>query len=135
MPSSTSPQQRQAGKRQIVSLVEQGASVKLARSQCEVPMHRSTVYRLLSRVQSKGEAGYTDGRHGHPIKLRGEVRAFLIECCQATSSLSGPQLQRLIQERFAVRLSVSQINRVRASLGLTYQPERREKKLCQSQGE
>jgi hypothetical protein len=36
-------------------------------------------------------------------------------------------LQQLIQERFAVRLSVSQLNRVRASLGLTYRPVPREK--------
>lgn len=128
MPSIVSPEQRQAGKRQIIELVERGASVQQARNQSEVPMHRATVYRLLKRVQTQGEAGYSDGRHGHPIKLRGEVRTFLIESCQATPSLSSPMLQRLIQERFDMRLSVSQLNRVRASLGLTYQPLPREKK-------
>jgi transposase len=92
-------------------------------------MHRATVYRLLKRVQTQGEAGYSDGRHGHLIKLRGEVRTFLIERCQATPSLSSPMLQHLIQERFDIRLSVSQLNRVRASLGLTYHPLLREKKL------
>jgi len=66
-----SPEQRQAGKRQIMELVGQGASVQQARNQSEVPMHRATVYRLLKRVQTQGEAGYSDGRHGHPIKLRG----------------------------------------------------------------
>jgi transposase len=134
MPSTISPQQRQAGKRQIMELIEQGASVQQARKQSEVPRHRATVYRLLKRVQTQGEAGYTDGRHGHPIKLRGEVRSFLIESCQATPSLSSPRLQHLIQERFALRLSVSQLNRVRASLGLTYQPLRREKNCQNSPG-
>ncbi len=128
MPSTISPEQRQAGKRQIIELVERGASVQQARNQSEVPIHRATVYRLLKRVQTQGEAGYSDGRHGHPIKLRGEVRTFLIERCQATPSLSSPMLQHLIQEHFGIRLSVSQLNRVRASLGLTYQPLPREKK-------
>jgi transposase len=128
MPSNISPQLRQAGKRQIIELMEQGASVQLARNQCEVPMHRSTIYRLLSRVRSQGEAGYSDGRHGHPIKIRGEIRTFLITSCESTPTLSSPLLQHLIQERFAVRLSVSQLNRVRASLGLSSQRPSREKK-------
>ena len=135
MPSTISPEQRQASKRQIMELVEQGASVQQARNQSEVPMHRATVYRLLKRVQAQGEAGYSDGRHGHPIKLRGEVRTFLIESCQTTPSLSSPMLQPLIQERFGIRLSVSQLNRVRASLGLTYHPLPREKKLHVQEGE
>jgi transposase len=108
--------------------VEQGASVQQARNQSEVPMHRATVYRLLKRVRTQGEAGYSDGRQGHPIKIRGEVRTFLIESCEATPSLCSPMLQHLIQERFDICLSVSQLNRVRASLGLTYQPLPREKK-------
>src|SRR5262245_18815457 len=119
MPSIISPEQRQASKRQIMELVEQGAPVQQARNQSEVPMHRATVYRLLKRVRTQGEAGYSDGRQGHPIKIRGEVRTFLIEKCQAIPLLSSPTLQHLIQERFDMCLSVSQLNRVRASLGLT----------------
>jgi len=41
-------------------------------------------------------------------------------------------LQHLIQERFDIRLSVSQLNRVRASLGLTYHPLPRGKKNANS---
>ena len=134
MPATISPQQRQASKRQIMELIEQGASVQQASKQGEVPMHRATLYRLLKRVQMQGEAGYTDGRHGHPIKIRGEVRTFLIQRCQATPSLSSPMLQQLIHEHFALRLSVSQLNRVRASLGVTYQPLSREKKRHNPQG-
>lgn len=128
MSSAISPEQRRAGKRQIMELLEQGASVQQARNQSEIPMHRATVYRLLNRVRTQGEAGYNDGRHGHPIKLRGEVRTFLVESCEATPSLSSPRLKHLIQERFGIGLSVSQLNRVRASLGLTYRPLPREKK-------
>jgi len=128
MPSRVTPEQRQAGKRQIIQLIEQGESVRQARIQGEVPMHRATVYRLLKRVQTQGEAGYNDERHGHPVKLRGEVRTFLIESCQATPPLSSSKLKALIQERFDLCLSISQLNRVRASLGLTYSPVSSEKK-------
>src|SRR5437667_7174318 len=115
-----SPEQRQRAKRLMMELIEQGTSVQQARSQSAVPMHRTTVYRLLKRVQTDGENAYTDGRHGHPVKVRGEVRTFLIESCQATLMPSSTQLQQAIEQRFSLRLTVSQLNRVRASLGLTY---------------
>lgn len=128
MASRVTPAERQAGKRQMMELIEQGVPVRQAKDQGEVPMHRATVYRLISRVRTQGEAGYSDGRSGHPAKVRGEVRTFLIESCQATPSLTSPKLKVLIQERFDLCLSVSQLNRVRASLGLTYQPVSSEKK-------
>jgi transposase len=128
MQPAVSPQQRQAAKRQMLEQIEQGASVQQARSQSGVPMHRATVYRLLQRVRAQGETGYTDGRHGHPIKLRGEVRTFLIELCQATPSVSSPVVQHAIEERFGLAISVSQLNRVRASLGLSRRGVPREKK-------
>ncbi len=128
MQPAISPQQRQAAKRQMIEQIEQGASVQQARSQSGVPMHRATVYRLLQRVRAQGETGYTDGRHGHPIKLRGEVRAFLIELCQATPSVSSPVVQHAIEERFGLAISVSQLNRVRADLRLSRRCVPREKK-------
>jgi transposase len=71
------------------------------------------------RVQSEGEQALTDGRHGHPVKLRGEVLAFVVERCQTNPCISSSTMQRALQERFALAVSVSQLNRVRASLGLT----------------
>lgn len=122
------PQQRQAAKRELIRQIEQGASVREARENSGVPMHRTTVYRLLKRAQSEGEQVLSDGRHGHPVKLRGEVLTFLIESCQSNSSISSPVVQRQVQERFGLSISVSQLNRVRASLGLTRKPVSREKK-------
>lgn len=129
MQPTVAPEQRQAAKRQMIEQIEQGASVQQARSQSEVHMHRATVYRLLKRVRAEGETAYTDGRHGHPIKLRGEVRAFLIERCQATPSVSSPVVQQAIQERFSLSISVSQLNRIRAGLGLGRRCLPREKKV------
>lgn len=91
-------------------------------------MHRTTVYRLLRRVQHEGESGFIDGRHGHPIKLRGEALALVREHCQADPHISSSIVQHLLQEHFSLGVSVSQLNRVRASLGLTRKPMPREKK-------
>lgn len=128
MQPAVSPPQRQVAKRQMIEQIEQGALLSKKGGQSGVPMHRATVYRLLQRVRAQGETGYTDGRHGHPIKLRGEVRTLLIELCQATPSVSSPVVQHAIEERFGLALSVSQLNRVRASLGLSRRGVPREKK-------
>ncbi len=129
MRPTVSPEQRQAAKRQMIEQIEQGASVQQASSHSAVPMHRATVYRLLKRVRAEGETAYRDQRHGHPIKLRGEVRTFLIQMCQATPSISSPVVQQALQERFGLSISVSQLNRVRASLGLSRHRLPREKKV------
>lgn len=129
MQLTVTPQQRQAAKREIVRQMEQGISAREARMSSVVPMHRTTVYRLLKRVQSEGEQALTDGRHGHPVKLRGKVLTFLMEHCQATPCISSPAVQRLLHEHFGLGISVSQLNRVRAALGLSRQRVPREKKL------
>jgi transposase len=128
MQATVTPQQRQAAKREIVSQMKQGASPHEALVRSIVPMHRTTVYRLLKRVQREEESGFADRRHGHPVKLRGEVLTCLIEHCQANPCVSSSTVQRLLQERFGVSISVSQLNRVRARLGLTRKPVPREKK-------
>ncbi|BCL78849.1 hypothetical protein ccbrp13_13140 [Ktedonobacteria bacterium brp13] len=128
MPATVTPQQRQVAKREIVRDIEQGVSAREARVRSAVPMHRTTVYRLLKRIEREGENGFADGRHGHPVKLRGEVLTFLIESCQAVPSVASSELQHAIRERFASPPSVSQLNRVRARLGLSRQPAQREKK-------
>jgi transposase len=127
MPSAVSQEQRQVAKRQLIEQIEQGASVQQARSHSPIPMHRATVYRLLKRVRAEGETAYRDERHGHPIKVRGEVRAFLFDLCQATPSISSPMVQQAIQERFGLSIRASQLNRVRASLGLSRKLPPREK--------
>ena len=124
-----SREQRQNAKRQMMELIERGTSVRQAQRKTPVPMHRTTIYRLLKRVQTDGENAYTDGRYGHPTKVRGEVRTFLVEYYQVTPSPSSTQLQQAIEQRFRLRLSVSQLNRVRASLGLTYHRPSQEKKV------
>jgi len=78
-------------------------------------------------VQSEGTGALTDGRHGHPVKLRGEVLTFLTKRCQTSPDLTSSVLQCAIQERFSLTVSISQLNRVRASLGLIRKLVPREK--------
>jgi transposase len=93
-----------------------------ARRYCSVQIHRTTVYRLLKRVEREGEQALAERRHGHPIKLRGEVLTFLLDYCQSHPAISSAEVQHLLAERFALSVSVSQLNRVRAAHGLSRQP-------------
>ena len=79
MQTAVTSQHRQAAKREIVRQMKQGASTHEARVRSSVPMHRTTAYRLLKRVQSEGESALVERRHGHPVKLRGEVLIFVLD--------------------------------------------------------
>ena len=91
-------------------------------------MPRTTVYRLLKRVEQQGEQALAEWRHDHPAKLRGEVLTFLLDYCQSHLATSSREVQCLVAERFGVTISVSQPNRVRAAHGLSRTPVPREKK-------
>src|SRR5437868_11662279 len=79
---------RQAGRQEIVRQVAQGMTAREARRLSPVPMHRTTVYRLLKRVEREGEQALDERRHGHPVKLRGEVLTWVLEYCQSHVSVS-----------------------------------------------
>ena len=70
-------------------------------------------------MRKQGETALLDGRHGHPSKLRGEARTFLEEYCRGAPHTPSSVIQTLLQERFDRRVSVSQINRIRAVLGVS----------------
>ena len=116
------PHTRQAARRELVRSVQEGMTAREARRRCPVRIHRTTVYRLLSRVKREGERALAERRHGHPVKLRGEVLTFLLDYCQSQPAISSAEVQHLLAERFALSVSVSQLNRVRAAHGLSRQP-------------
>lgn len=67
------PHTRRAARRELVQSVQEGMTAREAQRRCPVRMHRTTVYRLLKRVEREGEQVLAERRHGHPVKLRGEV--------------------------------------------------------------
>src|SRR5713226_2118952 len=113
---------------QVVEAMEQGLpwyeAVKLAGLQ----ISQSTAYRLRQRMRQAGKQALQEGRHGHPAKLRGEVREFVEETCRQAPHTPSHQIQAQLAERFALSISVSQLNRVRATLGVSNPPQSAKKK-------
>lgn len=76
-------EQRLEAKQHLVVLMHQGISWKEARATVGVHISRSTAYRWVQGMQSRGEAALLDGRHGHPTKLRQAVLQWLVATCRA----------------------------------------------------
>ena len=112
-------EQYRAAKVRLVAQMQAGQSWQVAAATAGVQISQSTAYRLLKIVQKRGEAALQDGRHGHPVKLRGAARTFLEEHCRQVPSTPSSVIQALLQERFDLSVSISQINRVRAALGVS----------------
>ena len=70
-------EQRRAAKEQMIALMQTGHRWQEASAQAGLQVSRSTAYRLLRQVRSRGKAAFEDGRHGHPAKLRTDERVWL----------------------------------------------------------
>jgi transposase len=116
-------EQHRAAKARLVAQMQAGQSWQVAKASAGVQTSQSTAYRLLQGYRILGEIALLDGRHGHPSKLRGEARTFLEEYCRGVPHTPSSVIQTLLQERFDRHVSVSQINRVRAALGVSNRPK------------
>ena len=110
---------RQEAREQLVTALLEGHCWKEVSERPDVPLKRAMAYRLLHAVRTEGSIALQDGRHGHPSKLRGEARAFLETTCREAPRTPSPTLRAALRERFNLQVSVSQINRVRAALGVS----------------
>ncbi len=108
-----------AAKTQFVISLQEGQSWKKAAENAGLAMSQSNAYRLWGAFRQRGEDALKDGRHGHAYKLRGDARTFLEEQCQQAPQTPSSTLQKQLQERFDLEVSLSQINRVRAALGFS----------------
>jgi putative transposase len=113
---------------QVVEAMEQGLSWHEAAKRAGLQICQSTAYRLRQRMRQGGEQALHEGRHGHPVKLRGEVRKFLEQTCRQAPSTPSHEIQTQLVERFSLSVSVSQINRVRAMLRVSNLPQSAKKK-------
>ena len=113
---------------QVVEAMEQGLPWHEAAKRAGLQISQSTAYRLRQRVRKAGEAALREGRHGHPRKLRGEVRKWLEETCRQAPHTPSHEVQTQLVQRFSLQVSVSQINRVRATLGVSNPPQSAKKK-------
>lgn len=118
MPTIT-PAQRRAAKEDLLADLQRGCSVPEAHRRTTIPLHRTTIYRFRRRVQADPVAALADGRHGHPVKLRGEVRDWLVVFCREMPHPPSHVVQAALQERFGLLISISQLNRFRAAHGIS----------------
>ena len=113
---------------QVAQAMEQGLPWHEAAKQAGLQISQSTAYRLRQRMRQGGKQALQEGRHGHPAKLRGEVRQWLEQTCRQAPHTPSHEIQARLSERFALSISVSQLNRVRAALGVSNLPQSAKKK-------
>lgn len=126
--------ERQGAREQLVTALLEGQSWPQVSAGVCVPLKRAMAYRLLRAVRTKGKVALQDGRHGHPSKLRGEIRAFLETFCREAVHTPSFVIQKLLQKRFAVSVSISQLNRVRAQLGGSLHPRNQDQEKKRQKG-
>jgi transposase len=119
-------EQRRAAKAQLVAGMQEGQSWQTAAATIGLQTSQSNAYRLWGAFRQRGETALEDGRHGHPSKLRGAARTFLEISCREAPHTPSSEIQTLLQERFDLSVSISQINRVRAALGVSNRPQKQE---------
>jgi len=119
-------EQHHAAKAQLVAYMQEGHAWQQASVKAGLQTSQSNAYRLWLAVRQHGEMALEDGRHGHPIKLRGEARTFLEEYCQKAPHTPSSTVQVALRERFNLSVSISQINRVRAALGISNRQQNQE---------
>src|SRR3979411_1155556 len=90
----------QITREQLVIAMLEGQTWQQVSTDFPMPVKRAMAYRLLRAVRTKGNIELPDGRHGPPIKLRGEARAFLEAFCREAPCTPSPTLQATLRERF-----------------------------------
>lgn len=110
-------EERRAAKRELVKHMLQGQPWHVAAAAAGLHVSRATAYRLLQRGRTQGEAAFADGRHGHPTKLRAPLRHWLEAYWRDRQEATCREAQEALQARFGVRVSQSQLSRVRGALG------------------
>ena len=110
------------GRLQLIESMFAGHSWQEAVAQSQLHVSRATAYRLrqLARDEEKAERAFLDDRHGHPYKLTEPVQVWISEFCTEQPQVASSRVQSELQSRFGVAVSVSQINRVRAKLGVSH---------------
>ena len=109
------------GRLQLIESMFAGHSWQEAVAQSQLHVSRATAYRLrqLARNEEKAALAFLDDRHGHPYKLTEPVQVWLSAFCTDHPQIASRRIQAELKTTFGVTVSVSQINRVRAKLGMS----------------
>nr|QNO45872.1 hypothetical protein GMLOODHH_00002 [Methanosarcinales archaeon ANME-2c ERB4] len=97
--------------------------------QNSVPFTRKQYYRYCRILKKSGEDGLHDKRKdGNYTKLTERIKDYIISTVTENRSISTPQLQGKILNKFDVKISKSSLNTFRASVSLTRIPLHKEPK-------
>jgi transposase len=110
--------QRRAAKARLVEGMLQGQAWEDAVLVAGLDLRRSAAYRLTQRVCAYGDQALEDHRHGHVSKMHEPVRQWLAAYCRGAPGTPSRLVQAALRERFGLTVSITHLNRVRASLGI-----------------
>ncbi len=112
-----------AARLQLIGRMLAGQSWQTAAAESQLPISRATAYRLVQQARNEDKAPqiFLDDRHGHPYKVTEPVQVWINEVCSENRQMPSSRVQSELKRRFGVAVSVSQINRVRATLGVSNQ--------------
>src|SRR5437899_8989514 len=106
---------------QLIANMLEGQPWQKAMTDAGLSIGRSTAYRLvqLARDPERSERPFLDDRHGHPYKLTGPVRNWIVEYCTQHPGVYSSQVKAELQAQFGLEVSRGHINRVRAEAVVT----------------
>ena len=109
---------------QLIEYMFAGYAWQEAVARSQLKISRAMAYRLRQMAcdEEKAERAFLDDRHGHPSKLTESAQAWLTEFCTPNPQVASSQVQTELKTQLGIEASVSQINRVRAKLGVSRQP-------------
>jgi transposase len=112
-----------AARLQLIGRMFAGQSWQTAVAESQLPISRATAYRLVQRARDEDKAPlvFLDDRHGHPYKLTAPMQIWISEVCTDNVQIPSSRVQSELKSRFGLAVSISQINRVRAKLGVSNQ--------------
>jgi len=112
-------EQRQAAKKQMMVLMQEGYPWQEAASRAGIRISRSTAYRWFQQFRTQGEVALYDGRHGHIAKMHQPIREWLKARCREEPSLPSSSLQQELNAHFGVLVSITHLNRIRVAHDLS----------------
>jgi len=105
----------------LIAKMREGQPWQEAMSNAGLSRGRSPASRLVQQARDPegGERPFLDDRHGHPYKLTGPVRSWLVDDCTQHPGVYSSQVQAELRAQFGVEVSRGHSNRVRAEAGVT----------------
>jgi transposase len=106
---------------QLIAHMLEGQSWQQAMTTADLSIGRSTAYRLVQQARDpeRSEQPFLDDRHGHPYKLTGSIRSWIVEYCTQHPGVYASQVKTELQAQFGLQVSRGHMNRVRAEAGVT----------------